>query len=321
MTKSEFQDLLHRYSRSTRQEAEQVLLLEREYPYSQLLHSLAARVSKDHNFENQQSKLQQAAVYAADRHVLKEIMSSTQVVSTANGDSTVVATDASSALDEHDYADEVMHDLEVLSESRHTFEMLFTDDVIKENSDVKTPAKKVKATPVKKKAKSAPVKKKVVVKKAKATKVTKKKAAKKTTKPTSKVVAKKKVKAPVKPKKKTLLKKKDSGDSLIVEIENTKRELRPESPKQQEQLQIIDQFIKAQPSISNARERAASVPTGDLASYKQGEFSDQIISETLVDILINQGKKDKAIDVLKKLIWKFPQKKAYFAAQIQELKK
>jgi hypothetical protein len=40
-----------------------------------------------------------------------------------------------------------------------------------------------------------------------------------------------------------------------------------------------------------------------------------------VEILLRQGKKDKAIEVLKKLIWKFPQKKAIFAAQIDELKK
>ena len=50
-------------------------------------------------------------------------------------------------------------------------------------------------------------------------------------------------------------------------------------------------------------------------------FGDNIVSETLVEILLKQGKKDKAIEVLKKLIWKFPQKKAYFAAQIEDLKK
>jgi predicted Zn-dependent protease len=54
---------------------------------------------------------------------------------------------------------------------------------------------------------------------------------------------------------------------------------------------------------------------------KSGEFGDHIVSETLVEILIKQGKKDKAIEVLKKLIWKYPQKKAYFASQIEELKK
>ena len=58
-----------------------------------------------------------------------------------------------------------------------------------------------------------------------------------------------------------------------------------------------------------------------LATIKSGEFGDNIVSETLVEILIRQGKKDKAIEVLKKLIWKYPQKKAYFASQIEELKK
>ena len=54
---------------------------------------------------------------------------------------------------------------------------------------------------------------------------------------------------------------------------------------------------------------------------KSGEFGDNIVSETLVEILIKQGKKDRAIEVLKKLIWKYPQKTAYFASQIEDLKK
>ena len=48
---------------------------------------------------------------------------------------------------------------------------------------------------------------------------------------------------------------------------------------------------------------------------------DDIISESLAKIFVNQGKKEKAIDIYKKLIWKFPQKKALFAAQIEKLKK
>ena len=60
---------------------------------------------------------------------------------------------------------------------------------------------------------------------------------------------------------------------------------------------------------------------GDLTEVKNGEFADNVISETLVEILIRQGKKEKAIELLKKLIWKFPQKKTYFAAQIEDLKK
>ena len=51
------------------------------------------------------------------------------------------------------------------------------------------------------------------------------------------------------------------------------------------------------------------------------KFRDDIISENLANIMIKQGKHEKAIDIYKKLIWKFPQKKAYYATQIEELKK
>ena len=62
------------------------------------------------------------------------------------------------------------------------------------------------------------------------------------------------------------------------------------------------------------------LPKTDLAEPSV-TYSDNIVSETLVEILLKQGKKEKAVEVLKKLIWKFPQKKAYFAARIEELKK
>jgi predicted Zn-dependent protease len=110
------------------------------------------------------------------------------------------------------------------------------------------------------------------------------------------------------------------SDELIEEIRVSKEEIVPESDKQREQMAIINNFIKIQPSITNARERQSHA-SGDLATIKSGEFGDNIVSETLVEILIRQGKKDKAIEVLKKLIWKYPQKKSYFASQIEDLKK
>ena len=103
-------------------------------------------------------------------------------------------------------------------------------------------------------------------------------------------------------------------------IGNDQKRTEPENEKQKEQLEIIEQFIKTQPSISSPKDKLVVTPAGDLASIKTGEFNDNVVSETLVEILIKQGKKDKAMEVLKKLIWKFPQKKAYFAAQIEELK-
>ncbi|HEY0771202.1 MAG TPA: tetratricopeptide repeat protein, partial [Sphingobacteriaceae bacterium] len=73
-------------------------------------------------------------------------------------------------------------------------------------------------------------------------------------------------------------------------------------------------------SITSAKDKQPT-PITDLNPIKTGEFGDNIVSETLVEILIKQGKKEKAVEVLKKLIWKYPQKKAYFASQIEELKK
>jgi hypothetical protein len=122
------------------------------------------------------------------------------------------------------------------------------------------------------------------------------------------------------PKKKHRDKDGNPVDELIAEIQNSKVEIVPESERQKQQIEIINQFIRVQPSISNPRDRAPSA-IGDLTPIKSGEFGDNIVSETLVEILIKQGKKDKAIEVLKKLIWKYPQKKAYFASQIEDLKK
>ena len=114
--------------------------------------------------------------------------------------------------------------------------------------------------------------------------------------------------------------KSKENDSLIEEIKSTKKKIKPEGVKQKEQIEIIDQFIKTQPSIPRPKPVATVAADNDL-SEPSAQFGENIVSETLVEILLKQGKKEKAIEALKKLIWKFPQKKAYFAAQIEELRK
>lgn len=111
----------------------------------------------------------------------------------------------------------------------------------------------------------------------------------------------------------------DPGESLLHEIKTTHKKQKPENDRQVEQLEIIEQFIKTKPEGS--RLQPPSAPAAVRADLAQGfeNYSENVISETLVDILIRQGKKNKAIEVLKRLIWKFPQKKALFAARIQEL--
>ena len=72
--------------------------------------------------------------------------------------------------------------------------------------------------------------------------------------------------------------------------------------------------------MQNVRSSKELTERKDL-SARSVKFRDDIISENLANIMIKQGKHEKAIDIYKKLIWKFPQKKTYFATQIEELKK
>lgn len=91
---------------------------------------------------------------------------------------------------------------------------------------------------------------------------------------------------------------------------------------QQEQTEIIDNFIKNSPvlSVPNLSADSEGVSQDDL-SKSSTKFTDDIASENLAKIYVKQGKRKDAEKIYKKLMVKFPQKKAYFADRIQKLKK
>jgi hypothetical protein len=82
--------------------------------------------------------------------------------------------------------------------------------------------------------------------------------------------------------------------------------------------ELIDKFIADEPSITPGK--ALRKNQSDL-SKASSELKEDLDSENLDIIFAKQGKSSKAIEIYKKLIWKFPQKKASFAARIEELKK
>jgi tetratricopeptide (TPR) repeat protein len=261
-------DLLNHYKSSSPEEAEDIISLRKQYPYSQVLQALSARVSKDHQLKNQQELLQTAAVYSTDRGVLKEIMAGAYTVA-PQAPVTIAHTqkisEPVSTHDKVDYAEAVLEDLKRLHELKHNYEALIaTLGIPDPEVEVKKPIKR----------------------------------------------------SPGRPRKKE--NQEGLSEPLIDVIKTTKKKISPESSKTIEQIAIIDQFIKAQPNI---KPRTEVQDQADLAEQESNDFGDTVISETLAEILIRQNKKEKAIEVLRKLIWKFPQKKAYFAAQIEELKK
>lgn len=300
MEKNQFYILLDNFTCLTREESLSILELEKVYPYSQVIHCMAARAAQLHNLSEKENLFHLAALSATDRILFKTIMtspsqprkelSSNPVEPTAaeltppedvllvNNEESItnnthtdvnnsfeslqnkVTTDYSTHTTSDNIYEEVIHDLDLLHHSMHQFEETVKKLEAGETVDVNKSAEKKRAKPV------------------------------------------------------------DPEEKLLNELSSVSKEYKPESANQIEQVEIIDQFIKTQPTIKGRVNPQSNSTPNDLAAKNDG-YNENIISETLVQILLKQGKKDKAIDILKKLIWKFPQKKAYFAAQIEELKK
>ncbi len=250
-----------------------------QYPYSQLIHLLRSRAAQDLEYPNKALLLQLSAVYASDRAVLKWVMTATRSkkIEVPTLKPVEVVLPIPVAKKESALSDKPL----VVSPAKSASVISLTGDALRD--DIYLQLEKLK-----KSKHDFEVSIEEFQKSSQGEGESRKKS------------------------KQT----KEGGDPLLEEIKSSKKKIKLDNPKQKEQNEIIDQFIKTQPVIPKAKPTA---PASDL-SEDSSVFSDNIVSETLVTILLKQGKKDKAIEVLKKLIWKFPQKKAYFAAQIEGLK-
>ena len=83
---------------------------------------------------------------------------------------------------------------------------------------------------------------------------------------------------------------------------------------------IIDSFLTKDPGlIRTTKIQLEGMGKQEDLSLGSVRLEKGIVTESYAKILTMQGRKDKAIEVYKKLILKFPEKKAYFATKIQEL--
>jgi len=89
---------------------------------------------------------------------------------------------------------------------------------------------------------------------------------------------------------------------------------------QDEQLSIIEQFIKKEPRIQPIRQGGPNVEIEDL-SERSTTLKGQLLTESYAKILSRQGRFDQAIEVYKKLLVKNPEKSTYFAEKIADLQK
>ncbi|WP_439882988.1 hypothetical protein ACSX1A_07425 [Pontibacter sp. MBLB2868] len=109
---------------------------------------------------------------------------------------------------------------------------------------------------------------------------------------------------------------------LILEYSKT-HELEKAVPAAQNdiscQLEIIDQFLKLNPRLKTMNNiKLKPEPQEDL-SLKSTKIKKGMASENLASIFLKQGKVKKALKIYEQLILKNPEKKSYFAEQIEKL--
>jgi hypothetical protein len=305
-------------SNPTEANLEDTQMLEQEvakYPYAQVLHVLLAKIKHLQKANDKNKKLTTAAIYSSNRSVLKRAILEEGYLEDMEEivpfqelrlfDLEQVAAEEPEIFSEKESAsifDEVLKNLEKLKSLRKQFQFLELNEELTKEKEVDTsqeiPSEKDKKSP---EDEVAPKKSKSSSKKGE---------------------SKKK-------KLDKILEKDELLDSKVnvyylKEIEEKKSALAGKSStKHSTQSEIIEKFIETQPSIGAIRHEPESeqdLVNKDL-SEKSTKFGDDLISENLAVILLRQGKKGRAIDIYKKLIWKLPQKKAYFAARIEEIKK
>jgi hypothetical protein len=92
----------------------------------------------------------------------------------------------------------------------------------------------------------------------------------------------------------------------------------PEVKGDPKDLEIIDQFIKNAPQITAPRPEQID---NENKAKKSAEDHNDLVSETLAKIYIEQMLYHKAIETYEKLSLKFPEKSRYFADLIQSIQK
>ncbi len=120
----------------------------------------------------------------------------------------------------------------------------------------------------------------------------------------------------------TIVRLKKIIEQRIREIEKEKKQMGGEQKSKplskKSKLSLIDEFINSQPAISRAKSKFY-----DPVDKAKESIVDQedIVSDTLASIYMDQGYYEKAIKMYEKLILKFPEKSSYFAPLIKKADK
>lgn len=111
---------------------------------------------------------------------------------------------------------------------------------------------------------------------------------------------------------------KSRGTEDLIETIKKREKKEILDARQREQNNLIKAFSKKSIKLVAPRDKQDEGIRADL-SRTSTLFNDNIISESFAKLLVQQEKKEKAIEIYHKLMLKFPNKSAYFADLIKQL--
>lgn len=113
----------------------------------------------------------------------------------------------------------------------------------------------------------------------------------------------------------------DFINSYITNI-FAKQEQKVTKKKNLEQLNIIENFIKQGGKFRTITIKEMSLEGSHIDLTKESTIlHDNLLTESLAQVMLKQGKFDRAIDIYRRLQLKFPEKGSYFSTLSEELKK
>ena len=330
MDKQRLTTLINQPAKLAEPDLQQLQQLKEEYPYFQALSPLLTIASKQFDPKKEKKLLQSAAIYSLDRKHLKDLLFdennfkakneaiekpdpvkkeiTTEIptkkeviepISEIKQHQAIEITKRDNSLSTGNLPDtffqELFNDMAALKASKENYNRVIAGMASEKVSAVKKVVKNAPPTKVEKVKKEPPVAKK------KEGKVKPKKKAEKKASNTTEI---------------------HENQDLIQELTNLKEKKIIDAHKK-EQIEIINNFIEKEPIISKKISSDTVVPKKKIEDLSEAStnLSDDVVSETLAKLMIKQGRKIKAIEIYKKLIWKFPQKKTYFVEIIEALKK
>ncbi len=108
-------------------------------------------------------------------------------------------------------------------------------------------------------------------------------------------------------------------DLMLEYLNSLKARKRKAATNKKKSEELISSFIKNEPSIAPVKDNKEPAPSNDL-SENSTELNPQLVTENLAKINVKQGNIKRAISIYEQLILKNPEKKSFFASEIEKLK-